>query len=107
MQVHEPVQAPAHPLMTPVFPRFTAQEVLILNLIVNAYPGHISIREILRHLDQTMAYSEATPLSIKVAVCSIRAKLGEKKWKPSRLIAIFDLSETGRRGRMIGYAWRG
>lgn len=105
------VDAPQHPLLTPVFPRFTPQEILILNYIVSGYPHPVETEDILRYLERSLlghpVWGGPSRSSLQVAIASIRAKLGEKKWKPSRLTGVFSLKANGSRDRLIGYAWRG
>ena len=104
-------EQPQHPLTLPVFPRFTMQEAVILNLIANAYPDHVSEQEILRRLKQMLSghamWWGPSQSSLRFSVCSIRAKLGEKKWHPQRLVTVYEIQESGRRGALLGYAWKG
>lgn len=115
MMLHEPVQsqaiAPVHPLMTPVFPRFTPQEVMILNVIVANYPDPVRIDDVIAYLRRNLAESAwggPTRDSVIVAMTQIRAKLGEKKNHPSRLISVYRANDGHHQGRrLLGYAWRG
>jgi len=104
------IQALAHPLTSPVFPRFTPQEALVLNLIASAHPQPIPRDEILRRLRYAGLRSHwggPTLQSLQVAIVSIRAKLGERKNHASRLISVYSMTERGTRGSLIGYAWKG
>ena len=110
--VHEtPTASVGHPLTSPVFPRFTAQQALILNIVASANPGYVTIDDILRKLHQTMrlhpGWFGPTRKSLGVQVASIRAKLGERQWQPSRLISVYEITPRGTRGELIGYAWKG
>ena len=102
---------PAHPLMTPVFPRFTPQEAMILNIVASAYPNFVTADNILSQLKKTMVghpgWFGPTRQSLLVQIGNIRAKIGEQKRKPKRLITIYNL--TGKQGRpqIEGWAWRG
>ena len=107
----EAIEQPQHPLTLPVFPRFTMQEAVILNLIANAYPDYLPEEEILRQLkkmaDGHSLWWGPTRTSLQVSICLIRAKLGEKKRFPKRLISVYEIQANGKRGKLLGYAWKG
>jgi hypothetical protein len=99
-----------HPLTTAVYPRFTPQEAIVLNLIVSASPGYISHQEIIRKLNQILQptghWDGPTRNSVQIAVCNIRAKLGERKWRPIHLLTVYEMKPNGSRGQINGYTWK-
>jgi hypothetical protein len=111
VQMTDTPAPPAHPLISPVFPRFTPHEAMILNLVASTYPGYITIDELIRKLRQILVprsdWNGPSRGSIQVAAAMIRAKLGERKWQAVRFISIFEMKPNGRRGRLQGYAWKG
>ena len=102
---------PAHPLMTPVFPRFTPQEAMILNIVASAYPNYVTLDDILRELRRTMmphaGWFGPTRQSLLVQIGNIRAKIGEKKREPRRLITVYGFHGNIGRPQIEGYAWKG
>jgi hypothetical protein len=111
MQITETATMPQeHPLMTAVFPRFTPQEAIILNMIVSASPYAVSTEEIRRKIIQTMQpgpWGDPTRNAIQIMICNIRAKIGERKWHQTRLISVYADSVGRGRGKLVGYRWRG
>jgi len=109
-QQREP-EAPAHPLMKPVFPRFTPVEAVILNLIASNSPNPVMLDAIVRKLRSSIvpnpAWGGPTKDSVRTAIGSIRAKLGERRNHPSRLLSVYELTPRGTRGLLAGYAWKG
>lgn len=99
-----------HPLTSAVYPRFTPQEAMILNILASASPNPVSVSQILQTLQRVLAPSAwggATRDSLKTAVTGIRAKLGEKKYHAKRLVTVYEMSPSGTRTRLIGYVWKG
>jgi hypothetical protein len=84
---------------------------VILNLIANAYPEYAEEEAILRQLNKMLAgqsyWWNPSRVSLQVAVSTIRSKLGEKKYQPKRLISVYETQASGKRGKLLGYAWKG
>jgi len=98
-----------HPLTQALHPRFTPQEAVVLNMIVSSAPGYITHDQIARKIHQTMRptfWGGATRNSIQITICTLRAKLGEPKWKPRHLISVYEIKPNGTRGKIVGYTWR-
>jgi len=100
----------AHPLTQPVYPRFTPQEAMILNIVVGEFPRPIEEDELLRRLSKILPptrWGTRTRNGLRISICMIRAKLGERKQHPSRLMSVYTLNPNGSRGMLAGYVWRG
>ena len=91
-------------------PRFTATEAILLNLLVNASPRHVTTEEILRHLRRYSPHGMGImESSLKQALVQLRAKLGEKAWDPQQIVTIkHKFKKPGQDRELwhtIGYRW--
>lgn len=91
-------------------PRFTMTEAMILNLLVNAAPQHVTIREIQHQLARFRR--DKVPMmesSVKQTMVGLRAKLGERAWDPQQVVSVTELYQKPGRSRpvyhLVGYRW--
>lgn len=91
-------------------PRFTITEAIILNLLVNASPRHVTTDEILRQLRRYSPHGVGVMASsLKQAMVQLRAKLGEKAWDPQQIVTVkrkFKQPGSDReQWHTVGYQW--
>jgi DNA-binding response OmpR family regulator len=84
-------------------PRFTPTEILVLNALVNNAPYPITTTALVRVLRQLNTGFIPTEGTIRSAIRTIRAKLGEERYKPVRIGTLYHCVGPDRE---TGYIYR-
>lgn len=80
-------------------PRFTTSEAVVLNALVNAAPDTLTISTLREKVSPFSPYLP-TRASIFRLVGSLRAKLGEKRYRPSQIVSVKNDDH-----QIIGFRW--